>query len=199
MIFTIILIASGCIGVFIVLFLCYFLFSNCINASADNGRYDCEKTRSQPPTAPSISYSEVLNERSRHPVKEAIVLPEEVPFIHGRGVPVLPTNVSRHLTPHTNSNALKITVAATLNNRDTTTVKVPKAAIKKHIYPDCSSDRQAEQFSVKRNMFDPTELNTVFKVNPQEFHYDLLHGKEVSIFVCLLNLIKFLFIGSKVK
>ena len=53
---------------------------------------------------------------------------------------------------------------------------LPKSAIRKHIHPTCYSPANAEQFSVERNKFDPTELNTVFSVQPTDFHYE----KEVT-------------------
>ena len=188
-IFTIFVIAGGCIGVVLLFLLCYFLLNKCINPSPDKDRYDCEKARYQPHTAPSIQYSEVLNDRSRYPIGVVPVLPtRELPVLPARELPVFPSHITRHHTQDT-STTFNTNVTTTFDNPDTDTkpVKVPKAALKKHIYPDCSNAREAEQFSVQRNRIDPTEMNTVFRVNPQDFHYDLLHGKEVRSFAILLK------------
>merc|ERR1712060_749351 len=193
-IFTILFIAGGCFVVVLLFLLCYFLLSQCINASPDKDRYDCEKARYQPPgpRPPSIHYSEVLNERSRYPPPGGVsVLPTRgvpglptlgIPRLSARELPVLPQHITRHHTQDT-STTFNTNVTTTFTNpdTDTTPVKVPKPALKKHIYPDCTNAREAEQFSVERNRIDPTEMNTVFRVNPQDFHYDLLHGKEVVI------------------
>ncbi len=44
-----------------------------------------------------------------------------------------------------------------------------KAAIMKHIHPICNSDLDAIYFSTERDKKYPTEVNHVFKINPNEF------------------------------
>ena len=56
-----------------------------------------------------------------------------------------------------------------------------KSAVRKHIQPHCNSAAEAVKFSVERNRGDPTEMNTVFRVQPTEFHLKLLNGEEVKV------------------
>ena len=44
-----------------------------------------------------------------------------------------------------------------------------KAAIMKHIHPSCNSDREAIHFSNERDKKYGTEVNHVFRINPNEF------------------------------
>ena len=44
-----------------------------------------------------------------------------------------------------------------------------KAAILKHIHPSCNSDEEAIRFSNERDKKYGTEVNHVFKINPNEF------------------------------
>lgn len=44
-----------------------------------------------------------------------------------------------------------------------------RAAIMKHIHPTCNSDMDAIHFSTERDKKYPTEVNHVFKINPNEF------------------------------
>ena len=44
-----------------------------------------------------------------------------------------------------------------------------RAAIMKHIHPACNSDMDAIHFSTERDKKYPTEVNHVFKINPNEF------------------------------
>ena len=44
-----------------------------------------------------------------------------------------------------------------------------KAAIMKHIHPSCNSDREAVHFSTERDKKYGTEVNHVFRINPNEF------------------------------
>ena len=55
-----------------------------------------------------------------------------------------------------------------------------KSAIRKHLHPTCLNARDAEQFSVERNKFDPTEINTVVKAGEFDFNITILDGEEVG-------------------
>ena len=54
-----------------------------------------------------------------------------------------------------------------------------RSAIRKHLHPTCRNGAEAEQFSVERDSFDPTEVNTVFKVNEHAFSLTTIDGEEV--------------------
>ena len=54
-----------------------------------------------------------------------------------------------------------------------------RSAIRKHLHPTCRNGAEAEQFSVERDSFDPTEVNTVFKVDEHAFILTTIDGEEV--------------------
>ena len=54
-----------------------------------------------------------------------------------------------------------------------------KAAIRKHIYPNCRTSADAVKISVQRNKTDPTEVNTVFQAQSSQFHLETINGEEV--------------------
>ena len=62
-----------------------------------------------------------------------------------------------------------------------------KLAIKKHIDPECNTSAEAEQFSFERNKLYPTDLNTVFRVSPTDFHGAILNEKQVILISPFLN------------
>ena len=64
-----------------------------------------------------------------------------------------------------------------------------KLAINKHIDPKCNTSAEAEQFSFERNKLYPTDLNTVFRFNPSDFHSALLNEKQVIFISPFLNTI----------
>ena len=59
-------------------------------------------------------------------------------------------------------------------------VRLPAFNVKKHVLETCDSNREAEEFCVRRNKIDPTEVNTVFRVKPSEFCREPLNGKQVT-------------------
>ena len=54
-----------------------------------------------------------------------------------------------------------------------------RSAIRKHLHPTCRNGAEAEQFSVERDSYDPTEVNTVFKVDEHAFSLTTIDGEEV--------------------
>ena len=59
-------------------------------------------------------------------------------------------------------------------------VRLSAFNVKKHVLETCDSNREAEEFCVRRNKIDPTEVNTVFRVKPSEFCREPLNGKQVT-------------------
>ena len=57
------------------------------------------------------------------------------------------------------------------------------AAVKKHIYPQCSSEAQAIQISTERDQRSETFVNTIFQVDPRSFTEATVEGVKVGIFV----------------
>ena len=57
------------------------------------------------------------------------------------------------------------------------------AAVKKHIYPQCSSEAQAIQISTERDQRSETFVNTIFQVDSRSFTEAVVEGVKVGIFV----------------
>ena len=60
------------------------------------------------------------------------------------------------------------------------------AAVKKHIYPQCSSEAQAIQISTERDQRSETFVNTIFQVDPRSFTEAVVEGVKVGIFVTII-------------
>ena len=71
-------------------------------------------------------------------------------------------------------------------NKENRVVLLNSTAIKKHIYPNCNSDRDAERFSQQRNKLSNTLINTVLRVEPHQFHQHR-NGR----FICSNNKVQF--------
>jgi hypothetical protein len=68
--------------------------------------------------------------------------------------------------------------------------KLTAHAIKCHIYPTCSGNKDAEEFSRERDAYAPVSENTVLKVSPQHFHREgmfLRSDKKVPFWECRRN------------
>ena len=57
------------------------------------------------------------------------------------------------------------------------------AAVKKHIYPQCSSEAQAIQISTERDQRSETFVNTIFQVDPRSFTEATVEGVKVGIII----------------
>ena len=78
-------------------------------------------------------------------------------------------------------------------NKENQAVLLSTAAIKKHIYPNCSSDHDAERFSLQRNKLSNTLVNTVLKVEPTDFKIHknprfLCSTRKVQFWQCERNI-----------
>ena len=71
-------------------------------------------------------------------------------------------------------------------NKENRVVLLNPTAIKKHIYPNCNSDKDAERFSQQRNKLSNTLINTVLKVEPHQFH-----KHKNGRFICSNNKVQF--------
>ena len=79
-----------------------------------------------------------------------------------------------------------------LINQEVKGPKVPKAAVRKHMFPECNTDKDALRFSLERNQHDmPTFTNTVFKIRPDPSQFILvsLDGEKVSLVPIKLSLL----------
>ena len=56
-----------------------------------------------------------------------------------------------------------------------------RAAIMKHIHPDCKSDLDAINFSTERDKKYSTDVNCVFKINPNEFKETMVNGETQMV------------------
>ena len=56
-----------------------------------------------------------------------------------------------------------------------------KAAIMKHIHPECKSDLDAINFSTERDKKYSTDVNCVFKINPNEFKETMVNGETQMV------------------
>ena len=81
-------------------------------------------------------------------------------------------NITKYNTGKENKNNVK-----PLKRLDNRKPLLSNLAISKHIDPNCHSEYDAERKSIERNRINTSPLNTVFTVNPQDFHFDILNGR----------------------
>ena len=60
------------------------------------------------------------------------------------------------------------------------------AAVKKHIYPGCSSETQAIQISTEQDQRSETFVNTIFQVDSRSFTEAVVEGVKVGTFATII-------------
>lgn len=65
-------------------------------------------------------------------------------------------------------------IETSIHNEDKKTARIylSNQAIKRHIFPNCRGDKDAERFSTRRNKSSQTFKNTVLKVERWDFHLE---------------------------
>ena len=84
--------------------------------------------------------------------------------------------------PHTNIGRVPLHHQTTSNRRAPGSL-LTTAAVKKHIYPQCSSEAQAIQISTERDQRSETFVNTIFQVDPRSFTEATVEGVKVGIII----------------
>ena len=75
------------------------------------------------------------------------------------------------------------------DNQGKKPVHLSNQAIKRHIYPNCRGDKDAERFSTRRNKSSQTFKNTVLRVEKWDFHFEkggtyLRSNNKVAFWQC---------------
>ena len=155
--FSIILIAGACVGGLVLLVMLYVMCRSCNSRSQTI--QDVENNRHR------VKYqNDQLSTEQTHPQRRP-----HTQLLH---------EAEKQPRPEQRGTREEGLVSESRNSRKR--LLLNKAAIMKHIKPNCNSDSDACNFSNKRDKKYETKVNHVFKVNPNEFMEVQRNGETVK-------------------